>query len=72
MSMENVIFIRSNELLCNLIRVKIQIYFYDYLFEFLPRRTLHSSSSNIDSYGDYLLAITTDIYHELSEYPLLL
>jgi len=30
---------------------------------------LHSSSSALDSYVDYLFAITMDIYHELSEYP---
>jgi len=54
------------ELLCNVLRVKIQIYFDDF-FEFLPLRTLHSSSSTIDSYGDYILAITIDISHELSE-----
>jgi len=35
----------------------------------LPRRTLHSRSSTIDSYGDYLFAITMDIYHELGEFP---
>jgi len=26
------------------------------------------SSTTIDSYGDYLFAITVEIYHELSEY----
>jgi len=30
---------------------------------------LHSSSSTIDSYGDYLFAISMDIYQELSEDP---
>jgi len=36
---------------------------HDNKFEFL-----HSSSSNIDSYVYYLIAITMAIYHELSEY----
>jgi len=36
------------------------------------RRTFHSSSSNTDSYGDYLFAISMDIYHEFSEFPLLI
>jgi len=56
-----------DELLCYVLREKIQIYFLDF-FEFLTRRTLHSSSSSIDSYGDYLFAIFMEIYHELSEY----
>jgi len=30
---------------------------------------LQSSSSSIVSYGDYLFAISIDIYYELSEYP---
>jgi len=57
-----------DELLCNVLLVIIQIYFHDFM-EFLQGRTLHSSSSNIDSYGDYLFAISIDIYRELSEYP---
>jgi len=56
-----------DELLCNVLRVKIQINFHDF-FEFLPRTKLHSSSTSIDSYVDYLIAISMDNYPELSEY----
>jgi len=53
------------------LREKIKIYFRD-VFEFLPRRTLHSTFIILycmDSYGHSRFAISIEIYHELSEYP---
>jgi len=38
-------------------------------FEFFTRGTMHSTSSTINSYGDYLFAISTGIYRELSDDP---
>jgi|GEM_PF-6016161 len=32
---------------------------------------LHFSSSTTDSYGDYLFAISIEIYHELNKVPLM-
>jgi len=58
-----------NELLCIVLRVKIQIIIYFHvLFVIFPRRTMQSSSSPIDPYGDHIFAISMDIYYELSEY----
>jgi len=49
----------------------LEIYFHIQIcFRVFLRTTLHSTSSNIDSYGHYLYAIFMDIYHELSEYPI--
>jgi len=42
-----------DELLCNFPLVKIQISLHD-VFEFFTRRSLHSSSSVMDSYTGYL------------------
>jgi len=41
----------------HVLRGKIQIYFYAF-FEFLQRKTLHSSSYTIESHRDYLFDIT--------------
>jgi len=40
-----------------------------FFFEFLPRRALQRSSFTIDSYGEYLFAISMDIYKKLSVGP---
>jgi len=45
-----------DELLCNVLRMKIQMYFHDFFFEFFSQRTLYSSS-----YGDYLLLFHGDL-----------
>jgi len=50
-----------DELLCNVLRVKVLISFDDFFFNFHTYRTLHSSR-------DYLVAISMEIYNELSEY----
>jgi len=47
-----------DELMCNVLRVIFLIF-----------HTKNSRSFTIDSYWDYLFAISMDIYHELSEYP---
>jgi len=43
--------------------------FFPRFFEFLTLRMLHRSSTTIGSYGDCFLAISMDIYHELSKDP---
>jgi len=53
----------ADELLCNIHRVKIKIYLHDFFLIF------HSSTFTIDSYGDNLIAILMEIYHELGEEP---
>jgi len=58
-----------NELMCNVHLVKIQVFssIFILFFELLTRRTLQSSSSTINSYGDFATPMV--IYHDKVESP---
>jgi len=56
-----------DELWCNVLRYENSKKNSNVFF-ILHQRMLHSSSSNIDSYGGYLFVISIKISHELSEY----
>jgi len=57
-----------DELLWNVLRGKNSKKSWKLVWIFM-RRTVHCSSTNIGPYGEYLFAISIDVYRELSEYP---